>query len=375
MKNKDNTILIAGGGTGGHLFPALAIVRELNKKNAIYVGSKFGIESKLNILNDFDKKYFLDITGIHRTFSIKSIINNSIFPYKFIKSYFVSRKIIKLHQPKIIIGTGGYCSGLPLLAGIHMGIPTLIQDQNSVPGLITRKLCNKINTICVAYNNVRNIIKNKNVVVTGNPINPNLYNNNLSENSKNDIKKQLGIDENKKTILFLGGSQGAQAINNHIYNNINFYLKNNYQIILQCGEKNYSSIPKNIIKEKNIIIKKFITDKGKWNMYRTYKIADLVIARAGALTISELTFLGKAMILIPYKYAADNHQEINANSIEKKKACFVIHEDKLKKGILEKTVNNIFNNNKIEYLEKKSLNAAFPEATKNICNEINKLII
>ena len=375
MKNKNNTILIAGGGTGGHLFPALAIVRALNEKNTIYIGSKFGIESKLNILDDFDKKYFLDITGIQRNFSLKSILNNSIFPYKFIKAYFVSRKIIKLHQPKIIIGTGGYCSGLPLLAGIHMGIPTLIQDQNSIPGLITRKLYNKINTICVAYNNVKNIIKNKNVVITGNPINPNLYSTDSSIDSKNDFKKELGIDENKKTILFLGGSQGAEAINNHIYNNINFYLKNNYQIILQCGEKNYDSIPDDIIKEKNIIIKKFINEEGKWNMYRTYKAADLVIARAGALTISELTLLGKAMILIPYKYAADNHQEINADSIEKKKACFVIHEDKLKKGILEKTINDIFNKNKIKYLEKKSLSAAFPEATLNICNEINKLII
>ena len=240
----DNTILIAGGGTGGHLFPAIAIAEKLNNYKIIYIGSKKGIESKINSLNNFERKYFLDITGIHRNFSLKSICNNLIFPYRFIKTYIKSRNIIKLHNPKVIIGTGGYCSGLPILAGIHMGIPTLIQDQNSIPGLITRKLCNQVNTICIAYNNVKKIIKNKNIVLTGNPINPNLYNNQSLSDA--EIKNKLGLNNKNKIILFLGGSQGAQSINNHLYNNLNYYVDNNFQVILQCGEKNYEYISKKI---------------------------------------------------------------------------------------------------------------------------------
>jgi len=369
----NNTILIAGGGTGGHLFPAIAIAEKLNNYKIIYIGSQFGIESKINSLNNFEKKYYLNITGIHRNFSIKSIISNLIFPFRFIKTYIKSRNIIKIHKPKVIIGTGGYCSGLPILAGIHMGIPTLIQDQNSIPGLITRKLCNQVNTICIAYSNVKKIIKSKNMILTGNPINPNLCKNKSFSDS--DIKNKLGLDRSKKIILFLGGSQGAQAINNHLYNNFKFYSDNNFQVILQCGEKNYSFINEKIKNEKNIIIKKFFNSDSNWSMYNVCKISDLVIARAGALTISELTFMGKAMILIPYKYAADNHQKINAETVENKKACIVVDEDKLKEGILENTVNEIFASKQIEQLRKNSLESAFPQATENICNEIKKLII
>ena len=373
MDKKKYTIIIAGGGTGGHLFPAISIIKQCKNYKSIYIGSKFGIESNLNVLDDFENKYFLDITGIQRTLTLKNIKSNFLFPYKFIKSYIVSRKIIKQYKPNIIIGTGGYCSGLPLLAGLHMGVPTLIQDQNSIPGLITRKLYNKVNKICVAYNSVENFIKSKNIILTGNPIDPNLLNN-KSKLNNNQIKHSLGLKTNNKTLLFLGGSQGANAINKHLYENVDFYLKNNYQIILQCGEKNYNCVPEKIKKEKNIIIKKILIENSQWNMFNVCKIADIVIARAGALTISELTFMNKAIILIPYKYAADNHQKINAEELRKKNACIIVDENELKNGRLEQEINELYSLNKIKDLERKSAKAAFPNAAKDIYKEIKKII-
>lgn len=372
MNNKRETIIIAGGGTGGHIIPAVSIALELKEFDSIYIGSKYGIESKENLNDNFKKKYFLDITGIQRNMSIKSVISNLLFPIRFFKTYFESRKIISRHKPKIVIGTGGYCSGLPLLAGIHMKVPTLIQDQNSVPGLITKKLHSKINKICIAYEEFYKYINNSNIKLTGNPINPSLKKNiNID---KNFIKKKLGLSLSKKTILILGGSQGAQSINKHIYSNYNYYKKNNYQIILQCGERNYNSIPTELFNEKNITIKKFLKDEKKWSMLNCCIAADLVIARAGALTISELTYLGKASILIPYKYASENHQEINAKSLQKKGACIIVDEDKLRKGTLEKKITEIFRNKTFLNLEKKALNAAYPNAIKDIIQQIKKIL-
>tara|TARA_B100001750_G_C15367719_1_gene525640 strand:+ start:116 stop:943 length:828 start_codon:yes stop_codon:yes gene_type:complete len=273
--------------------------------------------------------------------------------------------LIKKLKPKIIIGTGGYSSGLPLLAAIHLGIPTLIQDQNSIPGLITNKLQNKITTICTAYKNFPLKNSMNNIVMTGNPIRSNL----IPINRNNAIEK-LQLEVNKKTILILGGSQGSQPINTHIINNINFFLDNNYQIIWQCGEKNYNYIPNSIINHKSILVNKFFD-----NMSLIYSAADLTISRAGALAISELLFMEKAFILIPFQYAANQHQDINATYIEKENACIKIKEGELKSGILEKRIYEILEST--EKLEELKINASRikkPNATKEIIEEIEKII-
>ena len=362
-------IVISGGGTGGHLFPALAICEpELNNYNFIYIGSIFGIESRYYKKSKFPKDWnihLLDIKGIHRGINISNFLKNISFPYKFIKSYFYTKSIIKSTKPKIIIGTGGYSSGIPLLVGIQLGIPTLIQEQNSIPGLVTKKLHNKVSKICSSYEKSNETIKTNNVVLTGNPISKK-----IKKIDKNIAKKQLNINKNKKVILFLGGSQGALPINNHLISNVEFYSNNKYQIILQCGHNNYNKIPDYIKNNKQFIIKKFFND-----MSCIYNAADIVIARAGALTISELSFLGKTMILIPYKYAADNHQYLNAIELAEKNACILIHQDNLKTGILEKKVLELFNNNdQIKDLEKNALKYSYPKATENIWKEIRNLL-
>ena len=367
MKRIDqNNIFIAGGGTGGHLFPALAIGDCLKKDgmNIIYIGSKHGVENNYFKKNNIHAE-LLDIKGIQRDLSLKSIIKNLYFPIRFIKSYIASRKLIKKFNPKIIIGTGGYSSGLPILAGIHMKVPTMIQDQNSVPGLITKKLYKKVNLICLAYETAKEYIKTDNVVLTGNPIRQS-----LKPIDKIKAKQKLGLNINKKTIFILGGSQGSQVINNHIYKNIKYYDNQKFQLFLQCGENNFKSIPKEIIQSKNIIIEKFIK-----NMSVVYSAADLVVSRAGALAISELCYMGKAMILIPFRFAADNHQELNANEIQNNKACIKINECELSTGILETIIEKILNEpNEVKLLEHNATSISRKDSVEQIIKHINRVI-
>ena len=364
-KNNDKIVFIAGGGTGGHLFPALAIGESLDNNGIIvqYIGSKFGVEKKL--FNKLKLNYcLLNIKGIQRHISIRSLITNITFPFLFILSYIHSIKLILKYKPLIIIGTGGYCSGLPLLAGITLNIPTLIQDQNSVPGLITRKLNNKVNKICLSYKISNKYLNNFNCIITGNPIRKT-----IKHLDKKEAIKFFNFNINKKTILILGGSQGSQPINTHISKNIQFYLKSDLQIIWQCGENNFKKISSNI-SNKNIIIKKFID-----NISAAYSAADIVISRAGAISISELMFMKKAMILIPYPYAAENHQKINSDYFEKRDACIAISEDKLYTGVLEKTINKLINNPEIiKDLEFISEKFSFPNATHEIKKQIMEII-
>ncbi len=365
MKNHKKIALIAGGGTGGHLFPALSIGEELKKNNinVKYIGSIYGVEKEF--FKNFKLEYYLlNITGIQRNFSFKSIYINLLFPFRFIISYIKSLLIIKSVKPSIIIGTGGYASGLPLIAGIHLKIPTIIQDQNSIPGLITKKLHNKVNTICLAYDLAAEKLNKKNCIITGNPIKTN-----LKKYKKEIALEELGLNTKKKTILILGGSQGAAPLNNHLMKNINFYIKNDFQLIWQCGESNYNYL-KNNLENKNILLKSFIN-----NMSQVYSACDLVISRAGAITISELSFMGKAMILIPYPYAAENHQYLNAKSIEKNNGCIIIEQKNLEKGKLESKIKDIYKDKiTINNLETNSQLLSKPNATKEIVKNILELI-
>ena len=361
IKENKKTILIAGGGTGGHLFPAIAIGNGLEAKKIMvhYIGSKFGIEKKFFKKSNLEYN-LINIKGIQRSFTLKSLLINLTFPFRFIIAYFQSLRIILYYKPLAIIGTGGYCSGLPLIVAHHLKIPTFIQDQNSTPGLITRKLKNKINKIFLAYENAAMDLNTNNCRIFGNPLRDDLKRKNIFS-----CKRKFKLDENKKTILILGGSQGATPINMHIFNNINFYLKNDIQILWQCGEKDYKKLSKMSL-SKNIIIKPFIK-----NMSEAYSASDLVISRAGAITISELTFMNKAMVLIPYIYAADNHQLKNAQFLENNKACILIKQDELKTGILENKIIEILDNNSIlEELKNYSSKMAMPNATSDITKEI-----
>ena len=366
MKKTNKIVFIAGGGTGGHLYPAFSIGKELKKNGIeiIYIGSKNGIENKI-----FPQKneiyYLLNITGIQRGKNAKSIIQNLSFPFKFLISYFLSIMLIIKHKPEAIIGTGGYCSGLPLIAGITLNIPTYIQDQNSIPGLVTKKLNNKINKIFLGYEEALIQLNNKNCIVSGNPLRQELV--------KTDIiiaKRKLKFNTKKKLLFILGGSQGANSINNHILKNINYYINNDYQLLWQCGDNDYEYLNSQI-NYNGIKIKRFIED-----MSISYSAADLIISRAGALAINEITYFGKPSIIIPFPQAAENHQLLNAKSLESKEACIIVEQSNLFSGKLEEKIDYLFNKEKsyLNNITKNSKNIFKANATKIITNEIIKHI-
>jgi UDP-N-acetylglucosamine--N-acetylmuramyl-(pentapeptide) pyrophosphoryl-undecaprenol N-acetylglucosamine transferase len=269
--------------------------------------------------------------------------------------------IIK-YKPKAIIGTGGYASGLPLIAGICLKIPIMIQEQNSIPGLITRKLNKKARKIFLGFKETKKILKETSIY-TGNPIR-----HSLKKYTKEKSKEKLGFSINEKLILIIGGSQGARAINYYIYNNIDFFIKNKFQIYWQCGFNDLNKISQ--IKHDTIKIIPFIK-----NMSLAYSAADLVLSRAGAISISELSFMRKATIFIPLPTAADNHQEINSQYLEQKNSCISINQNDLQTGLLQKEILNTLKNKKnIEELEKNIKKFSNKNSTVKIVNEILKAV-
>ena len=361
---QNSTIVIAGGGSGGHLFPALAIGDELQNKgySIKYIGSKYGIESKIfkKINNEY---YLLNIRGIQRTLSFKNIINNLLFPIRFLMSYIITIKILKRLNPIMVIGTGGYASGLPLLASIRMNIKTLIHEQNSYPGLTTRKLSNKVDSVCITTLETKKYL-NGNVILTGMPIR-----NNFIKINKSDACIKLGLSSNKKTIFVVGGSQGSETFNQYFKKNYEFYIKNDIQLIWQCGYKNLSKYKK-IVNHKNILIQDFFDQ-----IDYAYCAADIIVSRAGAVAVNEISLMKKAMILVPLPSSAANHQFHNAKFYEDNNAALMIEEKKLKGNIIEDSILKLLNNK--EKLKSMGLNASnliIKDAKEKIKDQIIKLL-
>ena len=335
-------VLIAGGGTGGHLFPAIAIGDELKKDNiqVKYIGSKYGIESSYKFIDKKDLS-LLDLRGIQRSIGIKSILRNLVLPIKIIKSFYQVNSIIKTFKPDMIIGTGGYSCAIPLYIGIKNKILTAIQEQNVIPGMVTKKFHSKVNFIFTSFKETKEYLNHKNLLFTGNPIRSM-----IKKIRMEDAKEYLGLSSKKFTILIMGGSQGASSINQHIINNYQKYIDNNIQIIWQTGKNSNNSIKD--ISNPGIKIFDFIN-----KMDIAYSASDLVVSRAGATAISEILFLEKPSILIPYPYAANNHQEINAITLEKKDASIKVTEEELKDGKLEDSIFELLGSeDKINFYKK-----------------------
>ena len=361
-RNNNKTIVIAGGGTGGHLFPAIALGEELTflGYTIIYIGSKFGIESK--VLPTLQNRYYLfNIKGLQRTISFKNFINNTIFPYRFLITFIKSYLLLKKLNPIVVIGTGGYASGLPLLASLKLKIRTLIHEQNSYPGITTRKLCNIVDTVCITSIDSKKYI-NGNIKLTGIPIRKNLV-----KMNKEDSRKKLNLNRNKKTIFILGGSQGSLCFNNHFYNKIDFYTNNNFQIIWQCGFNNFEEY-NNKINNKNILLKDFFDD-----ISIPFSASDIVVSRSGAMALNEMAHLEKAMILIPLPSSAANHQYHNAKYFLRNKAAIMINENKIKDKLNNVIIDLINDSDKIKIIGKNANKLIINNALDNIISEIIKL--
>lgn len=356
--------ILSGGGTGGHIYPAIAIANELKLRypNAefLFVGAKDRMEME-KVPQAGYKIEGLWISGIQRKLTLK----NLQFPFKLISSLIKSIRIIKRFRPDVVIGTGGFASGPLLHAANSKGIPTLIQEQNSYPGITNKLLSKKANSICVAYEGLERFFPKEKIVLTGNPIRKDLIE---VETKTKEAKKHFKLDDNKLTLLVLGGSLGARRVNQLIESKLEFFKSYDIQLIWQCGKLYHEQYGK-YNSEENVQVYAFLNQ-----MDLAYASADIIISRAGASSVSELCVVGKPVIFIPSPNVAEDHQTKNAKSIVTKNAAVLVKESEIEtsfdsvfeKLVASKEERTILGNN-IKKL-------ALVNATKDIVNEVEKLL-
>ena len=316
---KQLKVIISGGGTGGHIFPAIPIAKAMEKKvnniEFLFVGAKDRMEMEKVPLAGY-KIEGLWISGLQRSLSTR----NLLFPFKVLHSILKAKQIIKQFKPDIAIGTGGYASGPLLFAASRKGIPSLIQEQNSYPGITNKILSKYVQKVCVAYDNMERFFPKERMVLTGNPIRKSI----LAYESEKEAGEQLFlIDKDKPTVLVVGGSLGARSINNAIAEKVGLFKDRGINLIWQTGisfkEKAESVIREINIKGINAVA--FIKE-----MDLAYAVADIIVSRAGAIAISELCCVGKSVILVPSPNVSENHQYKNAQSLVNKNAALLVED-------------------------------------------------
>ncbi|OYX80894.1 MAG: undecaprenyldiphospho-muramoylpentapeptide beta-N-acetylglucosaminyltransferase [Flavobacteriales bacterium 32-34-25] len=360
---KQYKFILSGGGTGGHIYPAIAIANELKSRFPDAAFLFVGAEDKMEMQKVPQAGYAIKglwIAGLQR----KLTLQNAMFPLKLMSSLWKSRKIIKEFKPDAVIGTGGFASG-PLLQMANMlGIPTLIQEQNSFPGITNKLLSKKANAICVAYENLERFFPKEKMILTGNPVRQDLI---AIDDKRAEAISYFNLDANKKTLLVLGGSLGARRVNQLIEKELKNIQNQNVQIIWQCGKLYFEDYKK--YNSANVQVVAFIE-----KMDFVYAAADVIISRAGASSVSELCIVGKPVIFIPSPNVAEDHQTKNAKAIVDKKGALLIKESELESEFSLVFEALLKDPEKQKQLSENIKELALPEATKQIVDEIVKLI-
>lgn len=370
LKMSSYKIIISGGGTGGHIYPAIAIAKkilEISKDSEIlFVGAKGRMEME-KVPEEGFEIVGLNVVGIQRSMSINAILKNLKFPFLLLKSFNHARKIIKDFQPNIVVGVGGYASGPTLRMAHSLKIPTLIQEQNSYAGLTNKWLSKKTKKICVAYENMNKFFETNKLVLTGNPVRKDIEN---LDAKLLDAKTYFKVSKNEKVILVLGGSLGAKSINEGILNSIDTIKDQPIKLLWQVG-KRYFDFIENQLNQINIPNVKALAFIKRMDL--AYSLADLVISRAGALSISELTLAGKPSILVPSPNVSEDHQTKNAMSLVNKSAAILV-EDKDTDSLLRTALDLLKQENQLDTISKNAKKMGKPNASEDIVNEIFKLI-
>ncbi|HLO44872.1 MAG TPA: undecaprenyldiphospho-muramoylpentapeptide beta-N-acetylglucosaminyltransferase [Leadbetterella sp.] len=365
MKN-ELRVIISGGGTGGHIFPAVAIANEIKAQNPaakiLFVGALGKMEME-KVPKAGYEIVGLPIAGFNRS----NMLANVSFPFKLVKSLFLAFKVLRNFKPDIAIGVGGFASGPTLRVANLLGIKTLIQEQNSYAGVTNKILSKKAEKVCVAYPNMEAFFEKDKIVFTGNPVRGDLAE--IKINSS-EAKQSFGLEPDRKTLLIIGGSLGALSINKGILHGLKDLLNADLQIIWQTGKTFVEQAKETVgnLHSQRVYVSDFI-----YEMDKAYAAADLVVSRAGALSVSELSLVGKAAILVPYPFAAEDHQTQNAMSLTSKNAALLVKDSEITDKLIDSVVELAENATKLGVLSENIRKFAKPHAAKEIVAEIFKI--
>ena len=356
-------IILSGGGTGGHIYPAVSIANGLKEKypeaKFLFVGAKDKMEMEKVPQAGYEIKG-LWIAGLQR----KLTFQNALFPLKLISSLWNAYKIIKKFKPAVVVGTGGFASGPTLFMANKLGVKTVIQEQNSYPGITNKLLSKNADTICVAYDGLDAFFPKNKIVKTGNPVRQDLLN---VTDKRSEAIKFFNINEGQKTLVVIGGSLGARAINDLIEKHINWLVEKEIQVIWQTGKLYFEEFKKYDDLE-GVQTHAFLN-----RMDLTYAVADFIISRAGASSISELCIVGKPVIFIPSPNVAEDHQTKNALAVVDKKGGILLKESELE--LFQKVLEELISNEEQQAALSKNIKSlALPNATNDIVTEIEKLL-
>lgn len=373
MKMEDNKplrVIVSGGGTGGHIFPAVSIANAIKKQHPeaeiLFVGADGRMEMQRVPAAGY-KIVGLPVRGLIRP--LWSLRNIGVM-IDFMKSKKMVKDVIRKFKPQVAVGVGGYASAPTLNAAYSMGIPCLIQEQNSYAGVTNKSLAKKARKVCVAYSGMERFFPADKIIMTGNPVRQNLLDN---DTTPKQAKKSFGLDPDKKTVLIIGGSLGARTVNESVLDHLEDIRNSNVQFIWQTGKYYSASISEELTKVKavpNLKVMDFIS-----SMDNAYAAADLVVSRAGASSISELCLLGKPCVLVPSPNVAEDHQTKNAMALSTKDAAVFIADKDARKMLVETALKVVADEKKLASLSDNVKKLAFKDSADVIADEVYKLAV
>jgi UDP-N-acetylglucosamine--N-acetylmuramyl-(pentapeptide) pyrophosphoryl-undecaprenol N-acetylglucosamine transferase len=367
MQKNLNRVVISGGGTGGHIFPAIAIANEIKNKypNAeiLFVGAKGKMEME-KVPQAGYKIIGLPITGFQRRIAF----SNFILPFKLVFSLIKAYFLLKRFKPEVVIGVGGYASGPILRVASFASIPTMVQEQNSYPGKTNRILSKVVNKICVAYDGLDQFFPKDKIVFTGNPVRNEMV---TIDGKRDEAYLFFGLDPLKKTILVIGGSLGARTLNESIINALNLIQDKEVQVLWQCGKFYFNQYKDRTeeFKKCGVHLNEFI-----FKMDLAYACADIIISRAGAISVSELTLIGKPVVLVPSPNVSDDHQTKNAMALVNKNAAILVKDIDAKNDLFPSVISLLNEQETARIIAANCLTLGVPNAAERIVNEIENII-
>lgn len=361
-------LIISGGGTGGHIFPAIAIANEFRDRHPnaqiLFVGAKEKMEMT-RIPEAGYKIIGLWISGIQRKFTWANVL----FPVKLMVSYICAIRIVKKFKPHVVIGTGGYASGPIMMAATRLRVPSVIQEQNSFAGLANKRVGKRASKICVAYDGMEKYFPKEKIVLTGNPVRKDI----LSSDSKRArALSHFGFDSNKRTLLIVGGSLGARTINESILKGVEKLIDAQVQVIWQTGKGYFDMYKARLTKYdlRRIRVQDFVRE-----MDLAYAAADVIVSRSGAIAVSEICIAKKPVILVPSPNVAEDHQTKNAKALVDKGAALMVPDREAGDKLIDEALKLLFDASRGDRLVANITTMARPDATIAIVNEIDKLLM